>query len=281
MTCFCSLSGINTCLNNVYSQWATTILDIERSFPVCLRRSFRAGEMVTVGKNWDGTPDRRWCFRYFCMIHIHCHSAAPMPLQRKLSNPALSSCIRVDEVRWCHWNQNLAIISEDPGQVNVQQQGVGVLRRGETSHCTLMNKCTDKHSASSTYIHSHRLNKFLLLLFYPLPDRWSTVVPRVVELNKGREAVVEMEPLTRRRWLQQRTCTVPLLKRQRRAISVSDTTLLGTIWPISASNLHRSHVPFVQTECSRYYSETVSIGQRTESTEALDVQCPKNNSSMI
>uniref|UniRef100_A0A8D3CJJ9 Transient receptor potential cation channel, subfamily V, member 4 n=1 Tax=Scophthalmus maximus TaxID=52904 RepID=A0A8D3CJJ9_SCOMX len=113
-------------------QWATTILDIERSFPVCLRKSFRAGEMVTVGKNWDGTPDRRWCFR-------------------------------VDEVRWCHWNQNLAI-SEDPGksetsQANVLQQGVGVLRR----------------------------------------DRWSTVVPRVVELSKGREAVVEMEPLTRRR----------------------------------------------------------------------------------
>uniref|UniRef100_A0A8D3ARQ6 Transient receptor potential cation channel, subfamily V, member 4 n=1 Tax=Scophthalmus maximus TaxID=52904 RepID=A0A8D3ARQ6_SCOMX len=86
-------------------QWATTILDIERSFPVCLRKSFRAGEMVTVGKNWDGTPDRRWCFR-------------------------------VDEVRWCHWNQNLAI-SEDPGksetsQANVLQQGVGVLRRGES-----------------------------------------------------------------------------------------------------------------------------------------------------
>ena len=47
-------------------QWATTILDIERSFPVCLRKSFRSGEMVTVGKNWDGTPDRRWCFRYTC-----------------------------------------------------------------------------------------------------------------------------------------------------------------------------------------------------------------------
>uniref|UniRef100_A0A669C6G8 Transient receptor potential cation channel, subfamily V, member 4 n=1 Tax=Oreochromis niloticus TaxID=8128 RepID=A0A669C6G8_ORENI len=66
-------------------QWATTILDIERSFPVCLRKSFRVGEMVTVGKNYDGTPDRRWCFR-------------------------------VDEVNWCHWNQNLAIINEDPGK---------------------------------------------------------------------------------------------------------------------------------------------------------------------
>ncbi|KAG7244047.1 hypothetical protein INR49_006208 [Caranx melampygus] len=113
-------------------QWATTILDIERSFPVFLRKSFRAGEMVTVGKNWDDTPDRRWCFR-------------------------------VDEVHWCHWNQNLAIINEDPGkseisQASALQQGVGVLRR----------------------------------------DRWSTVVPRVMELSKGREAVIEMEPLTRR-----------------------------------------------------------------------------------
>uniref|UniRef100_A0A8D0AYQ7 Transient receptor potential cation channel, subfamily V, member 4 n=1 Tax=Sander lucioperca TaxID=283035 RepID=A0A8D0AYQ7_SANLU len=113
-------------------QWATTILDIERSFPVCLRKSFRAGEMVTVGKKWDGTPDRRWCFR-------------------------------VDEVNWCHWNQNLAIINEDPGknetcQANGLQQSVRALRR----------------------------------------DRWSTVVPRVVELNKSprpRDLVIEMEPL--------------------------------------------------------------------------------------
>lgn len=44
-------------------QWATTILDIERSFPVFLRKAFRSGEMVTVGKSSDGTPDRRWCFR--------------------------------------------------------------------------------------------------------------------------------------------------------------------------------------------------------------------------
>ncbi|XP_072289226.1 transient receptor potential cation channel subfamily V member 4 [Eucyclogobius newberryi] len=113
-------------------QWATTILDIERSFPVCLRKSFRVGEMVTVGKKCDDTPDRRWCFR-------------------------------VDEVNWTHWNQNLAIISEDPGknetQVNGLQQSMRGLRR----------------------------------------DRWSTVVPRVVELSRGprsRDLVVEMEPLT-------------------------------------------------------------------------------------
>ncbi|XP_035999561.1 transient receptor potential cation channel subfamily V member 4 [Fundulus heteroclitus] len=116
-------------------QWATTILDIERSFPVCLRKSFRAGEMVTVGKNVDGSPDRRWCFR-------------------------------VDEVNWCHWNQNLAIISEDPGktetsQTNGLRQSARGLRR----------------------------------------DRWSTVVPRAVELSRSprsNDLVVEMEPLTPR-----------------------------------------------------------------------------------
>ncbi|XP_077600385.1 transient receptor potential cation channel subfamily V member 4-like [Stigmatopora nigra] len=114
-------------------QWATTILDIERSFPVCIRKSFKVGEMVTVGKNWDGTPDRRWCFR-------------------------------VDEVNWCHWNQNLAIINEDPGknetcQSNSLQQSVRGLRR----------------------------------------DRWSTVVPRAVELSRGpRDRVIEMEALTSR-----------------------------------------------------------------------------------
>uniref|UniRef100_A0A8C2FBT7 Transient receptor potential cation channel, subfamily V, member 4 n=1 Tax=Cyprinus carpio TaxID=7962 RepID=A0A8C2FBT7_CYPCA len=82
-------------------QWATTILDIERSFPVCLRKSFRVGEMVTVGKGLDGTPDKRWCFR-------------------------------VDEVKWSHWNQNLGIINEDPGQKDLyeQTQGGRGLRRG-------------------------------------------------------------------------------------------------------------------------------------------------------
>ncbi|KAG7480881.1 hypothetical protein MATL_G00060900 [Megalops atlanticus] len=114
-------------------QWATTILDIERSFPVCLRKSFRAGEMVTVGKSCDGTPDRRWCFR-------------------------------VDEVNWSHWNQNLGIINEDPGRNETyqyygpQQTGWGLRR-----------------------------------------DRWSTVVPRVMELNKSGpqgDLVLEMEPLS-------------------------------------------------------------------------------------
>ncbi|KAL0979703.1 hypothetical protein UPYG_G00188450 [Umbra pygmaea] len=117
-------------------QWATTILDIERSFPVCLRRFFRVGEMVTVGKNSDDTPDRRWCFR-------------------------------VDEVNWCHWNQNLAIINEDPGK-NVTD----ALQSSGTGHQTIRG-----------------LRR----------DRWSTVVPRVVEQNKGaqpRDHVLEMESLT-------------------------------------------------------------------------------------
>ncbi|KAK7934101.1 hypothetical protein WMY93_004997 [Mugilogobius chulae] len=116
-------------------QWATTILDIERSFPVCLRKSFRAGEMVTVGKNWDDTPDRRWCFR-------------------------------VDEVNWTHWNQNLAIINEDPGK-------------------------NETHIDNGLHQSMKGLRR----------DRWSTVVPRVVELSRGprsRDLVVEMEPLTPR-----------------------------------------------------------------------------------
>ncbi|XP_063051115.1 transient receptor potential cation channel subfamily V member 4 isoform X2 [Engraulis encrasicolus] len=123
-------------------QWATTILDIERSFPVCLRKSFRVGEMVTVGKNWDGTPDKRWCFR-------------------------------VDEVRWSHWNQNLGIINEDPGQKELNQE----------------------HAIQGTVRGLRRA------------DRWSTVVPRVMEASRtprSRDLVVEMEPLTPRIRLESR-----------------------------------------------------------------------------
>ncbi|CAO2629170.1 Transient receptor potential cation channel subfamily V member 4 [Lemmus lemmus] len=113
-------------------QWATTILDIERSFPVFLRKAFRSGEMVTVGKSSDGTPDRRWCFR-------------------------------VDEVNWSHWNQNLGIINEDPGKSEVYQY----------------------------YGFSHTVGRLRR-------DRWSSVVPRVVELNKNTspdEVVVPLENL--------------------------------------------------------------------------------------
>ncbi|ERE74653.1 transient receptor potential cation channel subfamily V member 4-like protein [Cricetulus griseus] len=112
--------------------WATTILDIERSFPVFLRKAFRSGEMVTVGKSSDGTPDRRWCFR-------------------------------VDEVNWSHWNQNLGIINEDPGKSEIYQY----------------------------YGFSHTMGRLRR-------DRWSSVVPRVVELNKNTspdEVVVPLDNL--------------------------------------------------------------------------------------
>ncbi|PNJ82837.1 TRPV4 isoform 6 [Pongo abelii] len=113
-------------------QWATTILDIERSFPVFLRKAFRSGEMVTVGKSSDGTPDRRWCFR-------------------------------VDEVNWSHWNQNLGIINEDPG----------------------------KNETYQYYGFSHTVGRLRR-------DRWSSVVPRVVELNKNSnpdEVVVPLDSM--------------------------------------------------------------------------------------
>ncbi|XP_072456260.1 transient receptor potential cation channel subfamily V member 4 isoform X2 [Notamacropus eugenii] len=110
-------------------QWATTILDIERSFPVFLRKAFRSGEMVTVGKSSDGTPDRRWCFR-------------------------------VDEVNWSHWNQNLGIINEDPG----------------------------KNETYQYYGFSHTMGRLRR-------DRWSIVVPRVVELNKNAQSEDVVVPL--------------------------------------------------------------------------------------
>nr|BAA34942.2 stretch-inhibitable nonselective channel (SIC) [Rattus norvegicus] len=110
-------------------QWATTILDIERSFPVFLRKAFRSGEMVTVGKSSDGTPDRRWCFR-------------------------------VDEVNWSHWNQNLGIINEDPGKSEIYQY----------------------------YGFSHTMGRLRR-------DRWSSVVPRVVELNKNSDTDEVVVPL--------------------------------------------------------------------------------------
>lgn len=70
------------------------------------------------------------------LCHNHNRSAVPVQLQRKMSTPLVSCYIRVDEVNWCHWNQNLAIISEDPGknetcQANGLQQSVKALRRGE------------------------------------------------------------------------------------------------------------------------------------------------------
>uniref|UniRef100_A0A671SDU3 Transient receptor potential cation channel subfamily V member 4-like n=1 Tax=Sinocyclocheilus anshuiensis TaxID=1608454 RepID=A0A671SDU3_9TELE len=109
-------------------QWATTILDIERSFPVCLRKSFRVGEMVTVGKGLDGTPDKRWCFRY---------------------------SYKISTTHLLNYSISLQVIYRSSGPSFFMLQG------GR--------------------------------------DRWSTVVPRVVELNRGsRDHTVEMEPLTGR-----------------------------------------------------------------------------------
>eukprot|EP00079_Xenopus_tropicalis_P026728 XP_012820641.1 PREDICTED: transient receptor potential cation channel subfamily V member 4-like [Xenopus tropicalis] len=71
-------------------QWAITILDIERYLPAFIKKSFRSGEMVTIGKKPNGDQDERWCFR-------------------------------VDEVNWSHWKQDIAIINEDPGRSNLQK----------------------------------------------------------------------------------------------------------------------------------------------------------------
>lgn len=103
--------------------------------------------------------------------------------------------VRVDEVNWCHWNQNLGIINEDPGknetcQVNGLQQSVRALRRGEAMTVSSRINTNTKKNLNLNY---SSLNSNT--------DRWSTVVPRVMELNKGpRDLVIEMEPLTPRHW---------------------------------------------------------------------------------
>ncbi|XP_017950397.2 transient receptor potential cation channel subfamily V member 4 [Xenopus tropicalis] len=71
-------------------QWATTILDIERYLPAFMRKAFRSGEAVIIGLKQNKEQDERWCFR-------------------------------VDEVNWCHWKQDIAIINEDPGRCNLQR----------------------------------------------------------------------------------------------------------------------------------------------------------------
>lgn len=69
---------------------------------------------------------------------------------------------------------------------------------GWESHCALMNEC---------------ISNTCVLTSYSLPDRWSTVVPRVVELSRGprsRDLVIELEPLTPRHWCMRRNNTVLL-----------------------------------------------------------------------
>lgn len=86
------------------------------------------------------------------------HAGAPLPKnQTKPSTPLVFCYIRVDEVNWCHWNQNLAIINEDPGknetcQVNGLQQSVRALRRGESL-------------AVLSWIHS-QANKYIFMQTY-------------------------------------------------------------------------------------------------------------------
>lgn len=188
--------------------------------------------MVTVGKSCDGTPDRRWCFRYFLWV-----TEVPVAHLHQLIILFLPCYIRVDEVNWCHWNQNLAIISEDPGknetcQANGLQQSVRVLRRGESlTVFSWINSQTNAYIFTQSY--SYRWKK--ILSFCSHSDRWSTVVPRAMELSKGprpRDLVLEMEPLTPRHWRLQMICPV-LARRQQRAINISEITLQGTIWPIS------------------------------------------------
>lgn len=231
--------------SNVYSQWATTILDIERSFPVCLRKSFRVGEMVTVGKNCDNTPDRRWCFRYF----------APLVIShfKELSLLMNFFSFRVDEVNWCHWNQNLAIINEDPGknetsQVSGLQQSVKALRRGES--VTVLSWF--KHTVYFNAPQSHTFTQSKGSLFIFLLDRWSTVVPRVVELSRGpHDLVVEMEPLTSRHWCLCRTSCEETAK----SPPASMRLLCGGDLANKCNNLHTSHVRFDQRKDQCYRTE--------------------------
>lgn len=56
---------------------------------------------------------------------------------------------RVDEVNWSHWNQNLGIISEDPGKSDTYQyygfsHTMGRLRRGEGASLRTLLAASDE-----------------------------------------------------------------------------------------------------------------------------------------
>lgn len=188
------------------------------------------------GDCWEELGRHTWPTLVLQVFHNHCQPAEPVPPEMWVS--LTSSFIRVDEVNWCHWNQNLAIINEDPGksetsQANGLHQSVKALRRGEIFTHKLIHKQMQSAYLSNTVIDLYSA-EIPSSSSYPLPDRWSTVVPRVVELNKGpqsRDSVVEMDRLTPRYWHLQRTSPVPLVQR---AISTIEITLLGAIWRISA-----------------------------------------------
>lgn len=122
---------------------------------------------------------------------------------------------RVDEVNWSHWNQNLGIISEDPGKSDTYQyygfsHTVGRLRRGECgaagwecpSGCFLQPPiCSWSRLALGTGWHRAEQGggaaRDSCLRQTPAisADRWSTVVPRVVELNKSCQPEEVVVPL--------------------------------------------------------------------------------------
>lgn len=67
------------------------------------------------------------------------------------------------------------------------------------AECQSVKERWDFHSFLSTRMCSLLIIKMINSCFNQPPDRWTTVVPRVVELNKGqraRDSVIEMERLT-------------------------------------------------------------------------------------
>lgn len=95
---------------------------------------------------------------------------------------------------------------------------------------SLKNSLANKYSLQLIHTDKRKSSSF-----YSHPDRWSTVVPRVVELSKGprpRDLMIEMEPLTPRFWRLQMTSALAV-RRQQRAINISEITQQGTIWPTS------------------------------------------------
>lgn len=96
-------------------------------------------------------------------------------MARGQGDTELCPLCRVDEVNWSHWNQNLGIISEDPGKSDTYQyygfsHTVGRLRRGEWGGGSPGPTGECRAGGSERSVSA---------------DRWSTVVPRVVELNKS------------------------------------------------------------------------------------------------
>ncbi|MEE6468462.1 hypothetical protein FKM82_008289 [Ascaphus truei] len=82
---------VNKVANESKSIWklqrAATILDIEWFFQRFLRKKWKTGHLVTVGKTPDGKPDERLCFS-------------------------------VEEMLWGSWKQNLFNLNEEPGDMN-------------------------------------------------------------------------------------------------------------------------------------------------------------------